>query len=210
MNFTPDFAIYLLDMVGIVACAIAGTTLALHKRFDFFGCILVSMVNAIGGGTLRDVMLGRHPLFWMTDLNYVIVITATSLLCQVFFGAYRRVAWTLVFFDAVGLAAFSVIGLTVALSLGAHPLIAMLMAVMTSIAGGIMRDMICHEIPLVLQKEIYISASIIGSLLYLGLERLAVPTHITETLTLMTIFGVRMLAVRFDWHLPSLQLKLGR
>lgn len=87
-NITPDFMIYLLDMVGVVACAIAGTTLALHKKFDFFGCILVSMVNAIGGGTIRDVMLDRHPLFWMTDLNYVIVITLTSLICQVFFNYY--------------------------------------------------------------------------------------------------------------------------
>lgn len=204
--FSPEFMIYLLDMVGIIACAIAGTTLALHKKFDFFGCILVSMVNAIGGGTIRDVMLDRHPLFWMTDLNYVIVITLTSLIYQVFFYHYQKFDWTLKFFDAVGLAAFSVIGLKVGLSFGAHPMIAVMMAVLTSIAGGIMRDMICNEIPLVLQKEIYISASIIGSLLYLALAHLGVGSHLQDTLTLATIFAVRILAIRFDWHLPSIRL----
>lgn len=172
-NITPDFMIYLLDMVGVVACAIAGTTLALHKKFDFFGCILASMVNAIGGGTIRDVMLDRHPLFWMTDLNYVIVITLTSLICQVFFNYYQKIDWTLKFFDAIGLAVFSVIGLKVGLALGVHPMIAVMMAVLTSIAGGIMRDMICNEIPLVLQKEIYISASITGALCILHLSKLA-------------------------------------
>lgn len=205
-HLTPD-AIYLLDIIGIIACSIAGTALAMYKRFDLFGCILVSMVNAIGGGTLRDVMLDRHPLFWMVDLNYVIVITLTSILCQMFFHKIGRIHNALKLFDAIGLAAFSVIGLTVALSMGANPLIAIMMAVLTSIAGGIMRDMICNEIPLVLQKEIYISASIIGSVLYLLLSQLHTPNWIKETFALITIFGVRMLAVRFDWHLPSIQLK---
>ena len=207
LPFSPEQMIYLLDMVGIIACAIAGTTLALYKRFDLFGCILVSMVNAIGGGTLRDVMLGRHPLFWMTDLSYVIVITLTSILGQMFFHRHQKIDGMLKLFDAIGLAAFSVIGLTVALSLDAHPIIAILMAVMTSIAGGIMRDMICNEIPLVLQKEIYISASIVGSVLHLALLHLGVADWVRETVTLISIFGIRMLAVKFDWHLPSIQLR---
>lgn len=205
-NFNTEILIYLLDMIGIIACAIAATTLAMYKRFDLFGGILVSMVNAIGGGTIRDVMLGRHPLFWMTDLTYVVVITITSILCQMFFHRHQHIDGALKFFDAIGLAAFSVIGLTVALSFDAHPLIAVMMAVMTSIAGGIMRDMICNEIPLVLQKEIYISASIIGSVLYLVLDHLTVADWIKQSLTLATIFGVRMMALRFDWHLPSIQL----
>lgn len=207
LPFSPEQMIYLLDMVGIIACAIAGTTLALYKRFDLFGCILVSMVNAIGGGTLRDVMLDRHPLFWMTDLSYVVVITLTSILGQMFFHRHQRIDGMLKLFDAIGLAAFSVIGLTVALSFDAHPIIAILMAVMTSIAGGIMRDMICNEIPLVLQKEIYISASIAGSVLYLILLHFGVADWVRETASLMTIFGIRMLAVKFDWHLPSIQLR---
>lgn len=198
--------IYVFDFIGIIACAVAGTMLAMSKGFDLFGCVLVSMVNAIGGGTIRDVMLDRYPLFWMIDLNYVFTITLTSILCQMFFCPTARINGVLKFFDAIGLSAFSVIGLTVALSTGAPPPIAVMMAVMTSIAGGIMRDMICQELPMVLQKEIYITACIIGSLTYLGLWRLGVMAWLCELAMLMVVFGVRMLAVRHDWHLPSIRM----
>ncbi len=206
---TPERMIYLLDVVGVIACAIAATTLAMYKRFDLFGCILVSMVNAIGGGTIRDLLLNRHPLFWMSDLSYVVIISLTSILCQMFFHRHQHISGVLKLFDAIGLAAFSVIGLTVALSFEAHPLIAVMMAVMTSIAGGIMRDIICNEIPLVLQKEIYISASILGSLLYLILGKFGIAEWVKETAALITIFSIRMLAVYRDWHLPAIQLRRG-
>ena len=202
--FSMTGFIYLLDFVGIVACAIAGTILAKHKHFDIFGCILVSMVGAIGGGTVRDVLLDRHPLFWTLDLNYVIVITLTSLICQIFFRVSHHFESPLKLFDAIGLAAFSVIGLTVALSRGATPAIAVMMAVITSIAGGIMRDMICNRLPLVLQKEIYISASIIGCLVYFGLIKLGMERWASEFAMLTTVFAIRMLALHFDLHLPNL------
>ncbi|WP_298980294.1 trimeric intracellular cation channel family protein [uncultured Psychrobacter sp.] len=202
----PDILLYLLDMVGVIACAIAGTLLAQHKGFDIAGCILVSMVNAIGGGTLRDMALDRHPLFWMTDLNYVIVITATSLTLQVFFHLYHKIDNALRFFDAIGLAAFSVIGFKVALHQDMSPLIAIMMGVWTAIIGGLLRDIICNEIPLVLQREIYITASIAGSVTYLLLEYLGLNPGLNEFIMLGVIFAVRMLAVKFDWHLPSIRL----
>lgn len=195
--------IYVLDMIGIVACATAGTILAMKKNFDFFGCILVSMVGAIGGGTVRDVILDRHPLFWTQDLSYLMVITITSLLVQIFINHSHKIDGMLKFFDAIGLAAFSVIGFNVAYGLGAKPFIAVMMAVLTSIAGGIMRDMICNEIPLVLQKEIYISASIIGCVLYLVLDG-SVPAIVRDGTMLGSIFVVRMTAIKYDWHLPTL------
>ncbi|WP_379544758.1 trimeric intracellular cation channel family protein [Psychrobacter sp. R86515] len=202
----PDILLYLLDMVGIVACAIAGTLLAQHKGFDIAGCILVAMVNAIGGGTLRDMALDRHPLFWMTDLNYVIVITVTSLILQIFFHLYHKIDNALKFFDAIGLAAFSVIGFKVALTLDMSPLIAIMMGVWTAIIGGLLRDIICNEIPLVLQREIYITASIAGSVTYLCLQYFGVGASLNEFIMLFVIFAVRMLALRFDWHLPSIRL----
>ncbi|HAM61038.1 MAG TPA: hypothetical protein DCP60_04260 [Psychrobacter sp.] len=202
----PDILLYLLDMVGVIACAIAGTLLAQHKGFDIAGCILVSMVNAIGGGTLRDMALDRHPLFWMTDLNYVIVITATSLTLQVFFHLYHKIDNALRLFDAIGLAAFSVIGFKVALHQDISPLIAIMMGVWTAIIGGLLRDIICNEIPLVLQREIYITASIAGSVTYLLLDYLGLNPGLNEFIMLGVIFAVRMLAVKFDWHLPSIRL----
>ena len=202
----PDILLYLLDMVGVIACAIAGTLLAQHKGFDIAGCILVSMVNAIGGGTLRDMALDRHPLFWMTDLNYVIVITATSLILQIFFHLYHKIDKALKFFDAIGLAAFSVIGFKVALAQDVSPVIAVMMGVWTAIIGGLLRDIICNEIPLLLQREIYITASIAGSLSYLALDYWGVDAITNEFMMLFIIFAVRMLALKFDWHLPSIRL----
>ena len=202
----PDILLYLLDMVGVVACAIAGTLLAQHKGFDIAGCILVSMVNAIGGGTLRDMALDRHPLFWMTDLNYVIVITITSLILQIFFHLYHKIDKALKFFDAIGLAAFSVIGFKVALAQDMSPVIAVMMGVWTAIIGGLLRDIICNEIPLLLQREIYITASIAGSLTYLALDYWGVDAVTNEFIMLFIIFFVRMLALKFDWHLPSIRL----
>ena len=187
----PDILLYLLDMVGVIACAIAGTLLAQHKGFDIAGCILVSMVNAIGGGTLRDMALDRHPLFWMTDLNYVIVITLTSLILQIFFHLYHKIDNALKLFDAIGLAAFSVIGFKVAINQDVSPIIAIMMGVWTAIIGGMLRDIICNEIPMVLQREIYISASVAGSVTYLLLERLGVDAGLNEFIMLGVIFAVQ-------------------
>ena len=203
---SPDILIYLFDMIGVIACAVAGTLLAQHKGFDIAGCILVSMANAIGGGTIRDVILDRHPLFWMTDLNYVIVITITSLALQIFFHLYHKIDSAVKFFDAIGLAAFSVIGLKVALCQGVSPVIAILMGVCTAIVGGLLRDIICNEIPLVLQKEIYITASVIGSCFYFAMEALGLQTGMNDLITLGVIFCIRVLALVFDWHLPSIRL----
>ena len=202
----PDILLYLLDMIGVIACAIAGTLLAQHKGFDVAGCILVSMVNAIGGGTLRDMALDRHPLFWMTDLNYVIVITLTSLILQMFFHLYHKIDNALKLFDAIGLAAFSVIGFKVALAQDMSPVIAVMMGVWTAIIGGLLRDIICNEIPLLLQREIYITASVAGSLTYLVLDYWGLNSIANEFTMLFVIFAVRMLALRFDWHLPSIRL----
>lgn len=202
----PDILLYFLDMVGVIACAIAGTLLAQHKGFDIAGCILVSMVNAIGGGTLRDMALNRHPLFWMTDLNYIVVITITSLVLQIFFHLYHKIDNALKFFDAIGLAAFSVIGFKVALVQDMSPIIAIMMGVWTAIIGGLLRDIICNEIPLLLQREIYITASVVGSLTYLVLEYWGVDAVVNEFIMLFIIFAVRMLALKFDWHLPSIRL----
>ncbi len=202
----PDILLYLLDMVGVIACAIAGTLLAQHKGFDIAGCILVAMVNAIGGGTLRDIALDRHPLFWMTDINYIIVITVTSLVLQIFLHLYHKIDNALKFFDAIGLAAFSVIGFKIALTQDMSPVIAIMMGIWTAIIGGLLRDIICNEIPLLLQREIYIMASVAGSVTYLALEHLGVNAGLNEFIMLGVIFAVRMLALRFDWHLPSIRL----
>ncbi len=169
------------------------------------------MVASIGGGTLRDILLNRYPLFWTMDLTYVYVITITSIITQITTNWYqtvnKSVDWLIRFFDAIGLSAFSVIGLTVALSYHHHPLIAVLMSVITSVAGGILRDMICHQIPLVLQQGIYLSTCIIGSAMYFLLKYFSFSDNISQLVMMLVVFVVRMLAISYNWDLPSLNLK---
>lgn len=202
---SPQAVVYAFDMVGVVACSVSGTILARSKHFDPLGCILVAMVTAIGGGTVRDLMLARHPLFWMIDMNYLLVITVTSLLFQVFFDISKRIDKMLQLSDAIGLAAFTLIGIKVASSMGANPLIATLMGITTIIVGGMIRDIICNEIPLVLRREIYIVAAMVGAMVYFSLLPVMMSGWLREILTMLTIFCVRMLAIHFDWHLPALQ-----
>lgn len=205
-TFDPRSLLFLFDMIGIVACSVSGTILAKHKNFDVFGCLLVSMVTAIGGGTVRDVILDRHPLFWMVDMSYLTVITISSLTMQIFFHPNSKaVDKFLKLSDTIGLSAFTLIGIKVATSLGANIPVALLLGVITIIVGGIIRDMICNEIPLVLQQEIYITAALAGGGLFFVLRGLGVTDWITEIATMSSIFILRMLAIRYDWQFPKIE-----
>ena len=205
-TFDPRSLIFLFDMIGIVACSVSGTILAKHKNFDVFGCLLVSIVTAIGGGTVRDVILDRHPLFWMVDMNYLTVITITSIITQIFFHPNSKgVDKFLKLSDTIGLSAFTLIGIKVADSMDANVPVALLLGVITIIVGGIIRDMICNEIPLVLQQEIYISAALAGGILYFALYNLGLPVWIADISAMSANFTIRMLAIRYDWQFPSLE-----
>ena len=206
-TFNPNTLIFAFDMIGIVACSISGTILAKHKRFDVFGCLLVAMVTAIGGGTVRDVILDRHPLFWMVDMHYLVVITITSLTFQIFFHPNSRHVDTLLkLFDTIGLAAFTLIGIKVASGMGANIPVSLLLGVITIIVGGIIRDMICNEIPLVLQHEIYITPALLGGSLYFILPHFGVQSWLAEIITMLTIFVIRSLAIKYDWRFPDIEL----
>lgn len=202
--------IYVLDMVGVFACTVAATVLAKRLALDIFGALLVSFVGSIGGGTLRDVLLNRHPVFWLEDLNYFYLIVATSLMVQVFYYGFEKLDKVIRWFDALGLAAFTVIGIEAALSKGIQMPIVVMMGVMTAVAGGIMRDVLCRQLPLLLHKEIYITASLIGSVFYLVLLHFEVSLWLRDVATLLFIFAMRMLAVYRQWNLPNITLPVYR
>ena len=205
-TFDSNSLIFAFDMIGIVACSLSGTILAKHKKFDVFGCLLVAMVTAIGGGTVRDVILDRHPLFWMVDMNYLIVITITSVGFQIFFKPDSRHVDPLIkLFDTIGLAAFTLIGIKVASGMGANIGVSLLLGVITIIVGGIIRDMICNEIPLVLQHEIYITPALLGGSLYFILPHFGIQLWLAEIITMITIFVFRSLAIINDWRFPDIQ-----
>lgn len=210
-RFEPTSFMFWLEMFGIFACSVSGTILAKHKNFDVFGCILVAMIAAISGPTARDIILDRYPLFWMVNMNYLLIITITSVGFQVFCNPKaRHVDGLLKLFDGLALAIFTLIGIQVAQEMGANIPICILLGVLNILFGGVIRDMLCNEIPLVLQREIYVTAAIIGGVLYFVMESMAITPWIKEASTMMTIFVIRMMAVRYDWHFPDISLMKKR
>lgn len=203
---TASSIIYTLDMIGVFACTMAATVLAKRLNFDLFGAILVSFIGSVGGGTLRDLFLNRHPIFWLHDLNYLYLIIVVSVLAQIFYDSIERLDRAMRWFDALGLAAFTVIGIEAALSRQMNAPIVMMMGVFTAIMGGVCRDVVCRQIPLVLQKEIYITASLVGSIYYLILLETSVSDWTRSISTLLLIFALRMLAVYRGWNLPNITL----
>ena len=202
--------IYVLDLVGVTACTAAATVLAKQLKFDFFGAVLISFLGSVGGGTLRDLLINRHPIFWLHDLNYLYTVLGVSLIVQMFYGWFARINDVIRWFDALGLAAFTVIGLEAALSRNMGATIAILMGAFTAVIGGVMRDIVCREIPLVLRKEIYITASVIGSGYYLLAMNAGMGAWTRSISTIVLIAGVRMLAVSRGWNFPDLTLPRWR
>jgi len=196
--------IYALDIIGVIACTIAATVLAKQLKLDFFGAVLISFLGSVGGGTLRDLLINRHPIFWLHDLNYFYTILLVSIVVQMFYGFFARINHVIRGFDALGLAAFTVIGVEAALSRGMTATIAILMGAFTAVIGGVMRDIVCRQIPLVLQKEIYITASLLGSMYYLWLPSDWANSWVRSVSTMILIVAIRMLAVYRGWNLPSL------
>ena len=206
-RFEPTSFMFWLEMFGIFACSVSGTILAKHKNFDMFGCILVAMIAAISGPTARDIILDRYPLVWMVNMNYLLIITITSVGFQMFCNPKaRHVDGLLKLFDGLALAIFTLIGIQVAQEMGANIPVCILLGVLNILFGTVIRDMLCNEIPLVLQREIYVTAAIIGGIVYFVMEGMDFTPWITESATMITIFVIRMLAVRYDWHFPDISL----
>lgn len=206
-RFEPTSFMFWLEMFGIFACSVSGTILAKYKNFDVFGCILVAMIAAISGPTARDIILDRYPLFWMVNMNYLLIITITSVGFQMFCNPKAsHIDGLLKLFDGLALAIFTLIGIQVAQEMGANIPVCILMGVLNILFGTVIRDMLCNEIPLVLQEEIYVTAAIVGGILYFVMQSMGITDWITESCTMLTIFAIRMLAVHYHWRLPEIGL----
>lgn len=200
-------AIYYLDLLGTVVFAITGLLAASRKQLDLFGAIVIAMVTAIGGGTLRDLILDV-PVFWTQNNIYIYVIVITAL--SVFFYArkFQLPVRMLLVLDALGLAVFTVIGAQKAFDLGFSDPIAIMFGVMTGVVGGVIRDVLMGEVPLVLRKEIYATASFLGaSVLLLGFQYLPNHKELATVLALLLVFGLRVLAIQKNYSLPVFTAK---
>jgi len=193
----------LFDLIGTAAFAASGAWAGVRSKMDLFGVLVMGMVTAIGGGTLRDILLGDTPPFCLQDETYLWLSAVVSL--AIFLGHRSLNAFKnpLLYFDAVGLGTFVVIGTGKALTFGIGPFGAILMGVMTATAGGLIRDVLSNQIPLILRKEIYASACLAGGGLMVLLHNSPVPRELTLFLTAATVILLRITAIRRNWSLPQ-------
>lgn len=198
--------LYVMDLVGVFAFAVSGALKAGARGMDLFGVLVIAAVTAIGGGTLRDVLLD-DPVYWLTDAIYLYVIIAATVLTLVYGRLRRPPAGALLVADAFGLAVFAVLGVRAGLEAGVSPLVAVLMGAITGTVGGAVRDVLCGETPMILRREIYATAAIAGATTYVVLSVWVDPGIVTLTASIAVTLLLRLSAVWFDLHLPTERLK---
>lgn len=197
----------ILDILGTMAFSISGALTAMNKKMDPFGVFVIAFVTAVGGGTLRDVLIGNTPVGWMKDLDYVYVIIVGFFISLIFRKKLDKLRLSLFLFDTIGLGVFTLIGLERGIDTGLHPVICIALGTMTACFGGVIRDILCNEIPVIFRKEIYATIPIIGGFFFFMLRKWNVPQDIVYLAVSGIIIAIRLLAVNYKWSLPPLERK---
>jgi len=195
--------LYFLDLLGTVAFAVSGALVAMNKRLDPFGVFIIAFVTAVGGGTIRDMLTGRLPVGWMNDINYMYTILVSTLIAIIFRKKLRFWSKTFFLFDTIGIGVFTIIGTEIGVQAGFHPIISIALGTMTACFGGVTRDILCNDIPIIFRKEIYAIACIIGAITFLALQELFENTNYMYIGTTLIVIIVRLLAVKFKLSLPT-------
>lgn len=195
--------ISIIDILGTFSFAAAGAFAAMEKKLDPFGVLIISFATAIGGGTIRDILIGELPVAWLNNSTAVWVIL-TGAAAAVFFGSYlKKLDRMLFLFDAMGLGLFTTIGIQRGIAHGFSTGICVMLGTITGCFGGVLRDVLLNNVPLIFQKEIYASASIIGGVLFFLMLRMGLTSTLAYTVSILIIFFVRVMAVQLNWSLPK-------
>jgi len=198
--------ILLIDILGTVAFAISGVLTALHKRLDPFGILIIAFVTAVGGGTLRDVLIDAN-VAWMRNLTYVYVILGSTIFAVIFRKRLGYIRRSLFLFDTIGIALYTIVGVEKGIAAGFHPIICVALGTMTACFGGVLRDILCNEIPIIFRKEIYATACILGATAYFLLHATPITEDFIVIISGSIVIIIRLLAVYFNLSLPSIYRK---
>jgi len=198
------------ELAGTVTFAISGVLAVSSSRLDWLGAVVVGVVTALGGGTIRDLLFGDTPVFWLNDLGFLLAATlgavaAIPLAHRLANGPVRRFDEALQLADAAGLALFVVLGAEVALELSFGPAAAVVAGIITGVGGGVIRDLLADRTPLILSGEIYATAAIAGALVFVVLGELAVSDPLPALAGALVVFGLRVAGIRRQWSLPRLR-----
>lgn len=195
---------FICDLLGTIAFAISGVLVAMEKKLDLFGVFIIAFVTAIGGGSLRDMLIGETPVSWMREPAYTITIIGSVVFAVLLQQRLKYLRRSLFLFDTIGIGLYTMVGIEKGLDAGLMPFICIGLGVMTASFGGILRDILCNEIPVIFRKEIYATACILGGALYFALLNTSIEEKYAYALGIVTVIGVRLLAVRFHITLPDI------
>ncbi|WP_127139751.1 trimeric intracellular cation channel family protein [Flagellimonas marinaquae] len=197
-----------IDILGTIAFAISGVLVAMEKRLDLFGVLIIAFVTAIGGGTLRDLLIGNTPVGWMHDLTYVITIFISVVFAIIFVNKLKYLRKSLFLFDTIGIGLYTMVGVEKGLEAQLLPIMCVFLGTMTACFGGVIRDILCNEIPVIFRKEIYATACILGALSYFLIVQLPVKEEFAYIAGILIVIILRLLAVKFKISLPSIYKKI--
>lgn len=195
---------YIIDILGTIAFAISGVLVALNKRMDAFGILIIAFVTAVGGGTLRDVLIGETPVSWMKDMTFIYVVIASTIFAVVFRSKIDYLRKSLFLFDTIGIGLYTVVGVEKGISAGLHPIICIFLGTMSACFGGVIRDILCNEIPVIFRKEVYATACILGGATYFAVIKLPIASDFVFVIAGAVVITVRLIAVKFKISLPNL------
>jgi uncharacterized membrane protein YeiH len=195
---------YILEIIGTGFFCISGALAANDKsKPDWFGVTFIGFVTSIGGGSLRDILLGSYPLGWVRDVNFIYAIIAGIVIASLFFNVLINLRRTFFLFDTVGIAMFTILGTEKALAFNIHPLVAAIMGMFSAVMGGVLRDVLTNEIPVIFKKEVYATACLAGGLFYILLDNFSGNRTINILSSMLLIFVIRIVAIKYNLSLPK-------
>ncbi|GLB51595.1 membrane protein [Neptunitalea chrysea] len=195
----------IIDFLAVISFTISGVLVALKTKLDAFGILIIGFITATGGGTIRDLLLGVRPVFWLIDTSIVYTIICTTILAIVFRKYLKILNKSLFLFDTLGLALYTISGIEKSLIINSNPVICIAIGIITACFGGVLRDILCQRIPVIFRKEIYATTCMLGGITYFGLHQISPQNSLViNSLSILVIIIIRILAVKYKLKLPYL------